>query len=131
MDAPPVLVDSSWYIQEMREGRNPFQGLARISPFRDLVTCGIVRGEVGRGIRDPGRLEKFEARWTLMREVPMDSDLWRAGMRLAWVLDRRGIVLPLADILIAACALRVGAVILTLDDHFSLIPGIVATRRVV
>jgi predicted nucleic acid-binding protein len=33
-------------------------------------------------------------------------------------------VLPAQDILIACCARRIGAVVLTMDTHFSDIPGL-------
>lgn len=55
---------------------------------------------------------------------------WESTLILAWELDRKGIVLPLPDLHIAACAMHSGAVILTYDEHFQMIPGIDATDRV-
>jgi hypothetical protein len=114
----------------MRAGRHPLRALEPIAHTRDIATCGIVRAEVARGIRDPAVLKKFQARWDVMLYVPMDNKLWKEVENLAWQLDRRGVVLPLTDIIIACCARRIGAVVLTFDKHFSRIPGIRCTDRI-
>ena len=43
---------------------------------------------------------------------------------LAWRLDREGWRLPAQDILISACALRIGATVFTHDKHFRVVPGL-------
>ena len=131
MSASPVLVDSCWYITQMREGRHPLRELEPIARMRDIATCGIVRAEVARGIREEGLLKKFRARWDVMLYVPMDNKLWLEAENLAWQLDRRGVILPLTDIIIACCARRIGAVVLTFDKHFSHIPGLRCADRIV
>lgn len=131
MPGNPVLVDSSWYITLLRAGRHPLRELALIADVREVATCGIIRSEVGRGLRDPNRLRKFQARWDVMLYVPTDNRLWLEVETIAWEMDRRGKILPLQDIVIACCARRINAVVLTFDGHFSEIPGIVATERIV
>lgn len=130
MAASPVLVDSSWYIQVSRAGGNPLKELVPIAHTRDVATCGVVRCEVGRGIKDPALLRQFDARWDVMLYVPTDNKLWAEAEALLWKLDRRGLTLPLTDIVIACCARRIGAVVLTHDSHFDLIPGIRSTDRI-
>lgn len=39
-------------------------------------------------------------------------------------MDRQGHMIPLTDIVIAACALEEGAAVLTNDRHFELVPGL-------
>lgn len=129
MPASPVLVDSSYYIQLARQGRDPLQALALTAAERDLVVCGVIRCEVGRGIRLRNVLQKFQAFWDVMLNVPTDNRLWQKVEETVWHLDREGIVLPLTDIIIACCALRVGAVVLTFDRHFTLMPGLTVVNR--
>ena len=129
MAASPVLVDSSFYIQELREGRDPVRALALAAATRDLVICGVVRCEVARGIRRPEILERFRKVWRVMINVPTDNRLWDLTEQTAWELDRQGVVLPLTDLVIASCAKRVGAVVLTLDKHFLRIPGVRTVER--
>jgi predicted nucleic acid-binding protein len=66
-----------------------------------------------------------------MLYVPTDNRLWASAEELLWQLDRQGIVIPVIDALIAESARRIGAVILTLDAHFQLIPGVIAVDRIV
>jgi predicted nucleic acid-binding protein len=129
MAASPVLVDSSFYISCLREGRDPLRLLAVTAAVRDLVICGVVRCEVGRGLRHPNLRAKFTSVWDVMLNVQTDDRLWTQAEQTAWELDRKGIVLPLRDVVIACCARRVGAVLLTLDKHFHDIAGAVVINR--
>jgi len=130
MSPSPVLVDSCWYIQHLKNRVDPMGELATLAMTRDVATCGIVRCEVGRGLKDPALLRKFDARWDVMVYVPTDNKLWAEAEALLWNLDRRGLNLPMPDVVIACCARRIGAVVLTHDSHFDLIPGIRCTDRI-
>jgi predicted nucleic acid-binding protein len=130
MAKEPVLIDSSYYIEESRKGRNPLRLLDYIAMERDLVICGIVRCEVGRGLRENRVRQAFHEVWDVMINVMTDNQLWQDVEDLAWVLGRRGVTLPLQDIAIACCAARAGAVVLTHDKHFQQIPGCKVARSV-
>ncbi len=129
MAASPVLADSSYYIRTLRNGQDPLKALALAAATRDVAICGVVRCEVGRGIKNPLVLKRFQATWNVMINVPTDSRLWEAAEATAWKLDREGITLPLTDLVIACCAMRIGAVVLTFDAHFQNIPGVRAVSR--
>ncbi|MEI7731421.1 MAG: PIN domain-containing protein [Verrucomicrobiota bacterium] len=127
MPANPVLIDSSYYIHLARQGQDPLKSLAVAAAERDLAICGVVRCEVGRGIRHPAIREKFTAFWNVMVNVPTDNRLWEQVEEMAWQLGRQGITLPLTDIIIGCSALRIDAVVLTFDAHFYDIPGLHVT----
>lgn len=55
--------------------------------------------------------------------VRTDSCFWDEASALAWQLDRKGKVIPSQDI-IAACAMRLGAAILTSNAHLRVIDGL-------
>jgi predicted nucleic acid-binding protein len=129
MAASPVLVDSSYYIGLLRERRDPFASLALAAGERDLAICGVIRCEVGRALRRPATVKRFQAFWDVMVNVPTDNRLWDEVEHTLWTLDRKGRVLPLTNVVIACCALRIGAVVLTFDGHFDEIPGIRTVRR--
>jgi hypothetical protein len=80
--------------------------------------------EVCRGLRDPGVLQRFRERFAVMIYLATETFVWERAAQLAWSLDRRGIVLPAPDLLIAACALQADAAVLTADAHFQAIPGL-------
>jgi predicted nucleic acid-binding protein len=129
MPANPVLADSSFYIRSLLEGRDPLRALAVEAAQRDLAICGVVRVEVGRALRPMERWRKFQAAWDVMLNVPTDNRLWADVEATAWQLDRGGVILPLSDVVIACCARRIGAVVLTYDEHFQRIPGVRAVSR--
>lgn len=126
----PILADSSWYIQRSRAGEDPFAKLGNYSSTREIAICGMVIAEISRGLRHRKTLEKHQRAWSLMRLIPSTKAIWRTTSELAWQLDRRGKVLPIQDIHIAACALSINAVLLTYDLHFQEIPWLDATDRI-
>jgi predicted nucleic acid-binding protein len=93
-----------------------------------LAVCGVVRCEVGRALRPEATLQRFQKFWDVMIYVPADNRLWEEVERTVWMLDRQGNVLPLTDIIIACCAKRIGAAVLTFDSDFWRIPGVRAIR---
>lgn len=129
MSASPVLADSSFYISLLRQGQDPLKALAVAAATRDLAVCGVVRCEVGRALRPKKVRDLFHASWDVMINVTTDNRLWAEAEQTLWQLDRTGITLPLTDVVIACCAKRISAVVLTYDKHFSLIPGVRAAHR--
>jgi predicted nucleic acid-binding protein len=129
MAASPVLADSSFYIRLLRQRQDPLRSLALAAAARDLAVCGVVRCEVGRALRQPETLKRFQLFWNVMVNIPTDNRLWEEVERTLWSLDRRGRILPLTDVVIACCAMRIGAVVLTFDGHFDHIPGVRAVSR--
>lgn len=124
MAVSPVLVDSSFYIHLLRRGQDPLRALAVTAVTRDLAVCGMVRCEVGRGLRERRVLKRFQAFWDVMICVPTDEQIWESVAETLWQLDRKGLTLPLPDVVIGCCARQIGAVVLTVDGHFSSIPGV-------
>lgn len=126
----PVMVDSSWYIGQARQGKDPLQELALAAVDRDIAVCGMIATEVGRGIRQRRFLNRYIRAWTQMLYIPSTRQRWKETLELAWHLDRKGIVLPVQDLHIAACALHIGAVVLSEDEHFRQVPGLTVVRDI-
>jgi predicted nucleic acid-binding protein len=119
-----IIVDSSVYIDWLRRRVDPREELGGWLRAHEVATCGIIRAEVVRGVREPAQKARVDAMFNIMQEIPTDARMWFEIRELAWRLDREGKTLPLADIVIACCALRSKAEIFTLDKHFWLIPGL-------
>ena len=120
----PILVDSSVYIRLMRQRLDPVAVLFEHYDSVNLVTCGMVRLEVMRGMREPRAAKRLEDFLSVMQYVPTDDRLWREATDLAWRIDRAGQTIQATDALIAASALRKGASVLTLDSDFERVPGL-------
>ena len=123
-----MLIDSSFYIDALRHQRVLPLLLRDWLVAGRLWTCGIIRVEVLRGIRNDKVKTDLSLMFDVMNDIPTDNDLWRSTAELGWKLDRRGIVLPASDLIIASCAIQANIPVLTLDHDFSRIPGL-KTRR--
>ncbi len=120
----PVLVDSCVFITLLKTRRDPGEELMGRLDLTDLATCGMVRLEVIRGLATPRARQGMDAFFDVMQNVTTDNSLWEEACELGWHITRKGNNMPAQDIIIATCALRIGAVVLTYDRHFDAIPGL-------
>ncbi len=119
-----VLVDSNVFIDLMKHRGDPAPSLYRWAGIRNLAICGMVRVEVLRGVKSPKAYRSLNDFMDVMVNVPSSNRLWDEAASLAWKLDRKGVVIPGTDVVIAASALMIGAAILTSDAHFRRIEGL-------
>lgn len=120
----PLLVDSSYWIGMTRRRLDPMARLASATYGRELAICGAVRCEVARGVINKQALDRLKKFWDVMLYIPTDNAIWEDVEKLLWQLDRSGLQIPLPDAVIACCAQRIGAAVLTFDHHFRQIPGL-------
>lgn len=121
-----ILVDSNVYIKLLASRKDPVRLLGEWADLQGgfLVTCGIVRLEVLRGMKFGQGRNRLVEFMEVMVSVPSDNRFWLEATDLAWTLDRKGHVIPSADVMIAASAKRAEASILTFDRHFDRIDGL-------
>ncbi len=119
-----VLVDSNVFIDLMKHRGDPAPWLYRWAGIRNLAICGMVRVEVLRGVKSPKAYRSLNHFMDVMVNIPASNRLWDEAATLAWSLDRKGVVIPGTDVVIAASAIMVGAAVLTSDAHFSRIEGL-------
>lgn len=121
----PILVDSAVYIGRLRAGEDIRQELMPYLANGMLFNCGIVRAEVIRGFKNPRLKAEMTAFFNIVPEVPTTARMWQQVAEMAWALDRAsGGSRPLTDVVIARCAMHVGAVLVSPDQHFQDIPGL-------
>lgn len=129
MIPPLVLVDSSYFITWHGQRQNPFARLDRHKALYDFAINGIVWAEVLRGRSDPNVRDRYEKAFAVTRLLHLSSTGWQRVARLAWELDRRGEIIPLADIIIGITALEHHACVLTFDRHYQKIPGLISVSE--
>ena len=56
--------------------------------------------------------------------LEMTAKTWVSAAKLSSELRKKGITLPMSDIIIAAVALEHNVTIMTVDQHFQQIPGL-------
>ncbi len=119
-----LLPGSNFYISSARAGRDPFKALIAHEEEWEFATCGQIVLEVCRGRTQPELCDRFRERFAIMMFIQTSGQIWERATQLAWALDRKGVVLPSGDLVIAACALQAGATVLTGDAHFQQVPGL-------
>ncbi|MEQ1860412.1 MAG: PIN domain-containing protein [Chthoniobacteraceae bacterium] len=123
-----VLVDSSYFIDRLRAGEDPFAHFAEHADDTDFFTCGVVMVEVLRGVKIKKAHTRLSALMGAMLYVPTLNRVWERVAALAWQLDRAGLPTQVTDLTIAACALDADAAVLTLDSDFARVPGLRVVR---
>jgi len=119
-----ILIDSCMIIPLLRRGIDPAREFSLLAEQDDLCTCGVVRCETSRAIRNLKIRRAYQAYLDCLLYIPTPNKVWERTEELLYDCGSRGFILPLTDGLIAACALSAGASVLTLDKHFSQIPGV-------
>lgn len=124
-----VLIDSSVYIEWDRSQLGVMAGLLFFTECFEVAVCGVIRCEVGGGLRDASLRRSVNGIWQTLVFLPTDNRIWEDSEDLLWSLERRGLRIPLADAVIANCALRANAIVYTRDPHFDRIPGLRVAHR--
>jgi predicted nucleic acid-binding protein len=124
----PCLVDSNVYSGLLRRGIDPSLALTDWIGDGDLAICGMVRMEVERGLKVERIRRRLSSFFDVLLNIPTTNRIWEEAAAQAWSLDRRGLILPAQDILIAVCAKEIGASVLSDDRHFDLLPGLRVLR---
>jgi predicted nucleic acid-binding protein len=121
----PIMVDSAIYIGRLRAGQDIRQELIPYLTNGMLYNCGIVRAEVLRGMKNLRLKNELSAFFNIIPEVPTTAKMWQQISEMAWTIDRTiGGHRPLTDLIIARCAMHVGAVLISPDGHFRDIAGL-------
>ena len=119
-----ALVDTSCWIDYLRHGTSqPSHVLETLLKTDQAALCGVIEAELLRGLRE----EERDSVETLLGALPyleMGREDYRTAGALLGSLRSKGVTLPLTDGLIAAVCLRYDLPLLTLDKHFSNIPGL-------
>lgn len=119
-----VLVDSNFFISRLRKGRDPFRELAEADEGILFYSCGVVKMEVCRGVKERRLFDRMKQNFDVMCWVPSTDAIWDKANELAWASARRGNTMQLTDLVIAVSAMEVDAAVLTADSDFLRIPGL-------
>jgi predicted nucleic acid-binding protein len=116
----PVLVDSSLWVHQLRKSgdaakRDRVNGLLE---HGEAAWCPAVRLELWRGVTNDAErrtLRRYEA---LLPDYEISAVVWTRSIHLADRARASGVTVPLADLLIFACAKIHGLELAHDDTHF-------------
>jgi tRNA(fMet)-specific endonuclease VapC len=119
-----VLLDTSVWIDALRGKTPEIVALTRELLNDDRVfTCGPVIFEINRGLRHSER-KGITSLFDALTRLPVEEGVWEQAGDLDASLRRKGITIPPMDILIAQICRHHDVSLLTLDEHFSSVPGL-------
>lgn len=124
-----ILIDTSSWIHLLRpDGEPAVRGRVEAAlRAGDACWCPIVQLELWNGARGGSEQRVLRRFAAVLPELPMDGTVWSAAYNLARRARARGVTVPAADVVIAACAHRHGAALESADKDFELL-GNLLTR---
>ena len=115
-----VLVDSSLWVHQLRRSGDP-EKRGRVNALLEAgeaAWCPVVRLELWRGVTNDTERRTLRRYETLLPSYPIDDEVWTLAIAVADRGRAAGVTVPLADLLVFACA-RVHEIGLAHDDaHF-------------
>lgn len=115
-----VLVDTSSWIHLLRpDGDSRVRARVEAAlKSGEACWCPLIQLELRNGARGARERKVLDEFARVLPEVPIDAEVWTMAYELANRARARGVTVPVADVLIAACALRHGADLESADSDF-------------
>jgi predicted nucleic acid-binding protein len=115
-----VLVDSSLWVHQLRKGGDPAKRdrVNALLENGEAAWCPAVRLELWRGVTNDAERKTLRRYEALLLNYEISADVWERAIRLADRGRASGVTVPLADLLIFACA-KIHEIDVAHDDaHF-------------
>ena len=115
-----VLVDSSLWVHQLRKSGDPAHRdrVNALLASGEAAWCPAVRLELWRGVTNDVERKTLRRYEALLPSYEISPEVWDRSIQLADRARSAGLTVPLADILIFACA-KLNAIDVAHDDrHF-------------
>ncbi|MDY0168450.1 MAG: type II toxin-antitoxin system VapC family toxin [Thermoguttaceae bacterium] len=123
------LLDTNTWIHYLKSVASPVEARLRQIPVGQVVVCSVVRAELLHGARKYERRNERVARIERMlspfRSLPFDDAAARDYASIRDTLETSGQVIGANDLLIAAIAITHSLTLVTNDQGFGRVPGLV------
>jgi len=116
----PVLVDSSLWVHQLRRSGDAAKR-ARVNALLEngeAAWCPVVRLELWRGVTNDVERKTLRRYEALLPSYEIAPGVWERAIHLAERGRSAGLTVPLADLLIFACAKLNGLDVAHDDSHF-------------
>lgn len=115
-----ILIDTSAWLFALKKDFHPAikERIEQLLVESDVAICGMIALELLGGTKSEKEYLRLKSRLEALYYVESDRILWGLASKLAFDLKRKGISIPYADIVIAACAIQERAILVHADSHF-------------
>ena len=118
------MVDTSAWVDFFRGTSKTADAVSKLIEKGQATICGVISYELIQGAKSDDEAFNLSAVLSALNYIELTSDLWIRAGNISSGLRRKGITLPMSDLLIGAIALEHGLEVLTTDEHFASIPGL-------
>jgi predicted nucleic acid-binding protein len=84
----------------------------------------MVLAEILQGIKNPKEARRVRENLEALPFLETSREIWQNAGELSAQLRRKGLTIPLSDLIIAATALHEDVEVFTLDPHFKKMPAL-------
>jgi predicted nucleic acid-binding protein len=122
----PVLVDSSLWVHQLRRSgdRAKRDRVNELLRQGEACWCAIVRLELWRGVTNDAERTALRHYEALLDDHPISAEVWERAIQLADRGRAAGVTVPLADLIVYACARVHGLGLAHDDSHFDQLAGL-------
>ena len=120
--ADKVLIDTSVWISFFRgKDLSLIERIAGLLKSGKAAYTGIIALELVNGAKSRKELEVLYDAFDTMHRMPVSETTFFSAGRLGYEIARKGHTLSAVDLLIAQTAIENDVVLMTYDEHFSII----------
>jgi predicted nucleic acid-binding protein len=116
----PVLVDSSLWVHQLRKSGDAVKRdrVNALLESGEAAWCPAIRLELWRSITNDAERKTLRRYEALLLDYEISAEVWNRSIQLADRGRAAGVTVPLADLLIYACAKIHGLDVAHDDAHF-------------
>ena len=120
-----IIVDTCVWIEFFRKPESDLtvhlKGLLR---ERSVTMVGMVLAEILQGIKVQKEAMLVKESLNKLPYLEMTRDIWEKAGEISASLRRKGVTIPLSDLIISALAISGGYEVFTIDPHFEQVHGL-------
>lgn len=120
-----IIVDTCVWIEFFRKPESDLtvylKGQLR---ERRVTMVGMVLAEILQGIKVQKEARLVKESLKKLPYLEMTRDIWEKAGEISASLRRKGITIPLSDLIISALAISVDYEVFTIDPHFEQVHGL-------
>jgi predicted nucleic acid-binding protein len=127
---PEYFIDTSVWIPYFRDGGSEHGDfIDELIDDGRVHINGIVLAELLTGARNPAELDRLASALAGLKLAPSDRDSSESAGRSGFALKKKGISIPLSDIIIATDCIDHSLVLIEADRHYAAIAAHLPLKR--
>ncbi len=127
---PEYFIDSSVWIPYFREGKSAYGELIdELVEDNRIHINGVVIAELLIGARSPAEIDRLSSALAGLKLVPSGRASFESAGRNGYELRKKGVSVPLTDVIIATDCIEHGLVLIESDKHYAVIAANLPLKR--